>query len=142
MKTAKNEGTAFEPRIVAFLCEWCSYAGADHAGMLHQEYASGVHIIKVMCSGRIEPMHVLEAYKNGADGVIILACHPGDCHYRSGNLIAHKRYRMLSRALQQAGIAPERCMFDSVSATEGRRFAELADRFATILKRLGPLSPK
>jgi coenzyme F420-reducing hydrogenase delta subunit len=95
-----------------------------------------------MCSGRVEPLHVLEAYTNGADGVIILACHPGDCHYRGGNLLAQKRYRLLVKILQEAGIATDRCMFDFVSATEGRRFADLAERFVSQLKELGPLSLK
>lgn len=138
----KNSRPAFEPEVVAFLCRWCSYAGADHAGLLRREYPSGVRIIQVECSGRVEPAHILEAYKNGADGVIILACHPGDCHFRSGNLIALKRHRLLSRVLQQAGIASERCMFDHLSATEGRRFAELASAFVVLLKGLGPLSVK
>ncbi len=136
----KDKEKAFEPRIVAFLCQWCSYAGADHAGSSRQEYPSGVIIVKVMCSGRVEPALVLDAYEKGADGVIILACHPGDCHYRSGNLIAMKRHRLLVRTLQQAGIATERCMFDFVSATEGKRFAGLAEDMIARLKRLGPLS--
>ncbi|HSW64147.1 MAG TPA: hydrogenase iron-sulfur subunit [Dissulfurispiraceae bacterium] len=138
----KGKRKTFEPRVVAFLCQWCSYAGADHAGMVREEYPSGILIVKVMCSGRVDPSHVLDAYRKGADGVMILACHPGVCHYRSGNLIAMKRYRLLVRTLQQAGIATERCMFDFVSATEGKRFAGLAKDMAVRLKRLGPLSLK
>ncbi len=138
----KNKEKEFEPRVVAFLCQRCSYAGADHAGSLRREYPSGVIIVKVMCSGRVEPAHVLAAYEKGADGVIILACHHGDCHYRSGNLIAQKRFLLLERTLRQAGVSPERCMFNFVSATEGKRFAELAGKFVSLLKRLGPLSLK
>ena len=138
----KNKRKPFDPQVVAFLCQWCSYAGADHAGMIRQEYPASVRIVKVTCSGRVEPAQVLEAYKNGADGVIIFACHPGDCHYRSGNLMAEKRHRLLTRTLQQAGIAPERCLFDFISATEGKRFAELAAKFVSLLKRLGPLPLK
>lgn len=132
----------FEPRVVAFLCQWCSYAGADHAGLEREEYPSGVLIVKVMCSGRVDPALVLDAYKKGADGVIILACYPGDCHYRSGNLIAMKRHRMLLSSLKQLGIPEERCIFDFVSATEGKRFAGLVKEMVVRLKRLGPLSPK
>ncbi|KAF0178752.1 MAG: hydrogenase iron-sulfur subunit D [Nitrospirae bacterium] len=95
-----------------------------------------------MCSGRVDPALVLDAYKKGADGVIILACHPGDCHYRSGNLIAMKRHRILLSSLKQLGIPEERCRFDFVSATEGKRFAGLVKEMVVRLKRLGPLSQK
>ena len=109
----------WEPKIVAFLCNWCSYAGADGAGGQKREYPAEVKLIRVMCSGRVDPQFVLRAFEKGADGVLILACHPGDCHYKEGNLRALQRYRLLLRLIGQFGIPEERCRFDYVSASEG-----------------------
>jgi F420-non-reducing hydrogenase iron-sulfur subunit len=140
--TVRNNPAPFEPRIVAFLCSWCSYAGADRAGTSQQHYPPNIRIIRVMCSGRVDPSFVLEAYKKGADGVIILACHPGECHYRTGNFIAQKRHRMLVRMLRQMGIGENRCRFDAVSASEGERLAGIFATMVKTVKRLGPLLPK
>ena len=129
----------FEPKIVGFLCNWCSYAGADKAGTSQTQYPPNVMAIRVMCSGRVEPEFVLTAFKKGADGVLILACHPGDCHYKEGNYRAVQRHRMLLRLLKQFGIEGERCRMDFVSAGEGDKFARVIDEMVGTLKGLGPL---
>jgi F420-non-reducing hydrogenase iron-sulfur subunit len=115
----------YEPKIIAFLCNWCSYAGADRAGSLQLSYPPNVTIIRVMCSGRVDPQFVLKAFENGADGVIILACHPGDCHYKQGNYKAVQRHRLLLKLLKQVGIEDYRCRFDYVSASEGEKFVQI-----------------
>jgi F420-non-reducing hydrogenase iron-sulfur subunit len=129
----------FEPRIIGFLCNWCSYAGADKAGAAQKPYSPNVSVIKVMCSGRIDPQFILEAFEKGADGVMILACHPGDCHYKEGNYRAVQRHRLLLRLLKQFGIAEERCRFDYVSAGEGDRFVSVINETVEAVKKLGPL---
>jgi F420-non-reducing hydrogenase iron-sulfur subunit len=130
----------FEPRVVGFLCNWCSYAGADKAGAAQLPCPSNLRIVRVMCSGRVDPQFVLKAYQKGADGVLILACHPGDCHYKEGNYRAAQRHRLLLRLLRQFGIGEERCRFDYVSAGEGEKFVNVATEMVNTLKRLGPLS--
>ena len=130
----------FEPKIVGFLCNWCSYAGADRAGNDQIPYPPNVHVIKVMCSGRVDPQLVLKAYEMGADGVLILACHPGDCHYKEGNYRAVSRHQVLVKLLKQFDIEKERCRFDYVSASEGDRFADIVTEAVDSLKKLGPLS--
>jgi F420-non-reducing hydrogenase iron-sulfur subunit len=132
---------SFEPKIVGFLCNWCSYAGADKAGAAQTPYPPNVAIIRVMCSGRVDPQFVLDAFKRGADGVLILACHPGDCHYKEGNYRAIQRHRILVRLLEQMGIAKERCRFDYVSAGEGEKFVRVMTEMVTAIKALGPLTP-
>ena len=129
----------FEPRIIGFLCNWCSYAGADKAGAAQKPYSPNVSVIKVMCSGRIDPQFILEAFEKGADGVMILACHPGDCHYKEGNYRAVQRHRLLLRLLKQFGIEEERCRFDYVSAGEGDRFVSVINETVEAVKKLGPL---
>ena len=136
-KTA--EKTDFEPKIVGFLCNWCSYAGADKAGTAQQTYPPNVYVIKVMCSGRIDPQFVLKAFDNGADGVIILGCHPGDCHYKEGNYRALQRHRLLVRVLAQFGIEAERCVLDYVSAGESDKYVRLLKETVEQVKALGPL---
>lgn len=128
-----------EPKIVAFLCNWCSYAGADKAGAAQLSYPPNVRIVRVMCSGRVDPEFVLQAYKMGADGVMILACHPGDCHYKEGNYRAAGRHRLLLELLAQFGVPAERCRFDYVSAGEGEKFARVITEMVEALKALGPL---
>jgi len=130
----------FQPKIVGFLCNWCSYAGADKAGAAQLAYAPNVRIIRVMCSGRIDPQFVLEAYRSGADGVLILACHAGDCHYKEGNYRATQRYRMLLKLLGQFGIPEQRCRFDYVSAGEGEKFVRVVNEMVEAVRALGPLS--
>ena len=134
-----KEAEVFEPRIIGFLCNWCSYAGADKAGAAQKQYSPNVSVIKVMCSGRIDPQFILDAFQKGADGVMILACHPGDCHYKEGNYRAVQRHRLLLKLLGQFGIEKERCRFDYVSAGEGDRFVSVINETVKVVKKLGPL---
>jgi F420-non-reducing hydrogenase iron-sulfur subunit len=140
LKPESSEPASFEPRIVGFLCNWCSYAGADKAGASQTPYPPNVSVIRVMCSGRVDPQFVLQAFRKGADGVLILACHPGDCHYKEGNYRAVQRHRILLRLLQQFGIAKERCSFDYVSAGEGEKFVRVMTEMVGAIKALGPVS--
>ncbi len=137
VSAAPHEG--FEPRIVGFLCNWCSYAGADKAGVSQHPYPSNVHIVRVMCSGRVEPEFLLKAFERGADGVIVLACHPGDCHYKEGNLRAAQRHAVVARMLAQLGIEPQRCRFDYVSAGEGEKFVRIIKEMVALIRECGPL---
>lgn len=131
-----------EPRIVAFLCHWCSYTGADLAGTSRIKYASNVRIIRIMCSGRIDAAFILKAFREGADGVLVCGCHPGDCHYQEGNDKALRRYLMLKKMIEQFGIEPERIRLEWISASEGDRFAKLANAFTEQIKKLGHLQWK
>ncbi|KAA0007560.1 MAG: hydrogenase iron-sulfur subunit [Thermoplasmata archaeon] len=128
----------FEPNIVAFLCNWCAYAGADLAGTSRLIYPANVKPIRVMCSGRVDPVFVLEALKKGADGVLIAGCHPGDCHYQSGNYKANRRVILLKELLQQLNINPRRVRFEYVSASEGQKFANVVKEFVEEIKEIGP----
>ncbi|MBS7287495.1 MAG: hydrogenase iron-sulfur subunit [Candidatus Freyarchaeota archaeon] len=128
----------YEPLIVAFLCNWCSYAGADLAGMSRIEYPTNIRVIRVMCSSRVDPAYVLYALKSGADGVLVSGCHPGDCHYVNGNYRAQRRIFLLKEMLKQLGIEQERVRIDWVSASEGERFARIIKEFVAELKALGP----
>jgi len=132
-------GNGFEPRIVAFLCRWCAYAGADLAGTSRIKYPPNILPIRVPCSGRVDPAWVLRAFERGADGVFIGGCHPGDCHYVSGNYKARRRVTLLKKMLPQLGIEPERLRLEWISATEGKRFAEAVEKFVEELKALGPI---
>jgi F420-non-reducing hydrogenase iron-sulfur subunit len=127
------------PHIIAFVCNWCSYAGADKAGGQKLQYPANVKLVRVMCSGRVDPDFVMEAFREGADGVMVLGCHPGDCHYRNGNMKTLRRFALFERMLAQFGIAPERFMLDWVSAGEGKRFQELTTTMTEKIKKLGPL---
>jgi F420-non-reducing hydrogenase iron-sulfur subunit len=129
----------FEPKIIGFLCNWCAYAGADLAGISRIQYPPNIRIIRVMCSGRVDPLFVLEALKNGADGVLIGGCHPpSDCHYLSGNFKAWRRTLLLKRVLAQFGIEPERLRIEWISASEGDKFARVVKEMVEELKKLGP----
>jgi F420-non-reducing hydrogenase iron-sulfur subunit len=128
-----------EPKIVAFLCHWCSYTGADLAGTARIKYSPNVHIVRVMCSGRIEPQFIMKAFREGADGVLVCGCHPGDCHYHEGNYKCLRRFVMLKQMLGQYGIEDGRTRLEWVSASEGDHFAKLADEFTAQIKALGPL---
>ncbi len=132
----------FNPRIVAFLCNWCSYTGADLAGTSRMEYKSNVRAIRVMCSGRIEPTFVLRAFTNGADGVLICGCHPGDCHYTSGNYKTMRRMYLVKRLLADLGIEQGRFRLEWVSAAEGARWAHVVNEMTEQVRRLGPLNWK
>ena len=130
----------FEPNIVAFLCNWCSYAGADLAGTSRIQYPPNVKIIRVMCSGRVNPIFVLNALQEGIDGVIIGGCHPGECHYETGNYLARRRITVLKKMLEYIGIDPRRVQMTWVSASEGGKFAEVIKTATDEIKKLGPIS--
>jgi len=131
--------TEFEPKIVGFLCNWCAYAGADLAGVSRMQYPPNLRIIRVMCSGRVDPSFILEAFKRGADGVLVAGCHlPSDCHYLAGNFKAQRRILMLKELLKQLGIEPERLRLEWISAAEGEKFAKVVKEMVTEIKRLGP----
>jgi len=130
--------TKFEPLIIAFCCNWCSYAGADLAGTSRYEYPTNVRIIRVMCSGRIDPTFVLSAFRWGADGVLITGCHPGDCHYVKGNYMMERRFDFLKEALGHLGIEPERLRLEWISAGEGEKFRVLMRDATRRIKELGP----
>ncbi len=128
----------FEPKIVGFLCNWCSYAGADLAGVSRIQYPPTLRIVRVMCSGRVDPVFILEAFRSGADGVLVAGCHPGDCHYLSGNYKSQRRVSMLKKVLEQFGLEPERLRLEWVSASEGDRFATVIKDMTEKVKKLGP----
>jgi F420-non-reducing hydrogenase iron-sulfur subunit len=133
---------SFQPTIIAFLCNWCSYTGADLAGTSRMKYASNIRIIRIMCSGRVDPTFVLKAFREGADGVLICGCHPGDCHYHEGNYKCLRRYHLLKKYLSQMGIKEDRLRLEWVSASEGKRFAQIVDEMATAVAQLGPCEVK
>ena len=128
----------FEPNILGFLCNWCSYAGADLAGTSRMKYPSNLKSIRVMCSGRVDPAFVLEAFRKGVDGVLIAGCHPGDCHYQSGNYKTNRRVKLLKKLLEELGIDSKRVRFEYVSASEGQKFATVVTEFVAEIKKLGP----
>ena len=130
----------FEPKIVGFLCNWCSYEGADPAGKAQKEYPANLRVVRVMCSGRIDPQFVVKAFGDGADGVIVLGCHPGDCHYKEGNYKMLRRYAVLKRVLKQLGIEDDRFKLDWVSAGEGDKFVKVVTGMINSVKKLGPLA--
>jgi F420-non-reducing hydrogenase iron-sulfur subunit len=128
----------FEPKIVAFLCKWCSSAGSDLAGVSRMQYPSNVVPITVMCSGSISPLYIFSAFRKGADGVLVSGCHPGDCHYIKGNYYARRRIAMVNELLEFIGLEPERFQMSWVSAAEGKKFTEIIADFVETLKPLGP----
>ena len=135
-----TDTTEWQPRIVAFLCNWCSYAGADLAGMSRLAYPAAIKIVRVPCSGRVDPMFVIKSFEQGADLVLVSGCHPGDCHYSEGNYKAMRRYPMLLNLLDQFGIDRGRVRLEWISASEGERFAAVVTEFTEQLKALGPLN--
>ncbi len=130
----------FEPRIVAFLCNWCTYTGADLAGTSRLQYPPNVRIIRLMCSGAVDPIYVLKPLLDGADGVLIGGCHPGDCHYQSGNYKARRRFAVLQDTLDELGFDKDRVWLRWISASEGSYFADTIRDMTTILKEKGPKS--
>ncbi len=129
----------YEPKIVGFLCNWCSYAGADLAGVSRFQYPTNLRIIRVMCSGRVHTSHIMEAFKEGADGVLVAGCHPpNDCHYISGNLKAARRVAMLKKLMKQLGVDEKRLKLEWISAAEGEKFAKVITEFTKELKNIGP----
>jgi coenzyme F420-reducing hydrogenase delta subunit len=131
----------FEPNIVAFLCNWCSYAGADLTGTTRTHYPPTVKVIRVMCTGRVNPLFVAQALQKGADGVLISGCHPGECHYMKGNFLARRRFMMMKNLLEFMGIDPRRIRMSWVSASEGKKFAEVISEVTRDIAELGPLQP-
>jgi len=135
MKNVHN----WEPKIVAFLCNWCSYAGADLAGVSRIQYPPNIRVIRVPCSGRVNPFYIIKTLQNGIDGILVSGCHPGDCHYISGNLIARRKFTLLKSFLEYIGIEPGRVQFSWVSAAEGGRFAQIIEKVTREVKKLGPI---
>lgn len=128
----------FEPKIIGFCCNWCAYAGADLAGINRNQYPHNIRMIRVMCSGTIDPLYVVKAFKEGADGVFIGGCHPGDCHYQNGNYKTQRRIILLKRAISEIGLDPRRIRLEWISAAEGQRFAKVITEFTEEIKKLGP----
>lgn len=129
----------FEPNIIGFVCNWCTYAGADLAGSSRYSYPPNVKLIRLMCSGRVDPAFILETFARGADGVFVGGCHiPTDCHYQQGNFKALKRITMLKKLISEMGIEPERLEIFWISASEGKRFSEVMTTFTEKIRELGP----
>ena len=134
----KNSEKEWEPEIIAFLCNWCSYAGADLAGVSRIQYPPNIRIVRVPCSGRVNPYFIIKCLTEGWDGVLVSGCHPGDCHYISGNLVARRRFAILRDLLTLFGIEPGRVSFMWASAAEGERFATLVEKTTNLVKSIGP----
>lgn len=128
----------FEPKIVAFLCKWCSSAGSDLAGVSRMEYPANVIPIQVMCSGSVSPLYIFEAFNRGADGVLVSGCHPGDCHYIKGNMYARRKLLLVKKLLEHVGLEPERFQMSWVSAAEGQKYTQVIKELVKELKPLGP----
>ena len=132
----------FNPKILAFLCNWCSYAGADLAGTSRLKYPPSILPIRVMCSSRVDPLFILKAYLGGADGVLVAGCHPGDCHYQEGNYFTRRRFVMLKEIFKGLGLESDRLRLSWVSASEGQKYAKVATEFTKKIKDLGENSAK
>ncbi len=130
----------FEPRIIGFLCNWCTYAAADTAGVSRMKQPPNIDIIRVMCSGRVDPTFVLKAFREGADGVLVAGCHPGDCHYTEGNYKTLRRMTLLQKMLPQLGIEPGRFRLEWVSSAEAPKWVRVAKEFTEQVRQLGPLN--
>ncbi len=136
--TENTETSGFEPKIMAFVCNWCTYAGADLAGTSRMEYRPNVRIIKLPCTGRIDPQFIIKAFENGADGVLVSGCHPGDCHYTTGNYHARRRWIGFKSLMEFAGIDMRRLHFSWVSASEAIKWVDLINNITDTVKKLGP----
>ena len=130
----------FQPKITGFLCSWCSYAGADMAGVSRMQYPANIRVVRVMCSGRVNPLFVVKAFEHGADGVLVSGCHPGDCHYATGNYYTRRRFVALGRLLDFFGIDQRRLKLTWVSASEGARFADIVAAMTAEIRDFGPLT--
>jgi len=137
-----NIGEEFEPKIVAFFCNWCTYLAADLAGTSRMKYAPNTRVIRVMCSGRVDPQFILEAFAKGADGVLIGGCHPGDCHYQEGNYKALRRFYALKKMVREMGIEDDRLRLEWISAAEGERVKTVVNDMVQKVRALGPLRLK
>lgn len=139
MTTEEKKNTdAFEPKIVAFLCNWCSYGGADLAGVSRLQYPPNIRVIRIPCTGRMSPKFILEAFKRGADGVWVSGCHPGDCHYIAGNYYARRKFTLMNNLLHAVGLEPGRLHFSWVSSAEGEKFARVVKEVTAAVKAAGP----
>ena len=133
-----REGLQWQPKLLGFLCRWCSYAGADLAGTSRKKYPANIGIVKVPCTGRVDPIFIIKALRLGFDGVLVSGCHPGDCHYQTGNYRARRRMAITKKFLEYMGVEPERIQMSWVSASEGGRFAEVVTDVTEGLKAVGP----
>ncbi|MDI6793525.1 MAG: hydrogenase iron-sulfur subunit [bacterium] len=133
---SKNE---FQPKIVAFFCNWCTYTAADLAGISRMKYAPNIRVVRLMCSGRVDPQFILAAFREGADGVLIGGCHPGDCHYQEGNYKALRRYKLLKQVLKDFGIDDKRLRLEWISASEGDKVKKVCNEMVEHVRQLGPL---
>ncbi|MEW6349263.1 MAG: hydrogenase iron-sulfur subunit [Thermodesulfobacteriota bacterium] len=131
----------FEPKIVAFLCNWCSYVAADAAGVARLTQRPNVRVIRVFCSGMVDPSYVVKAFASGADAVLVAGCHPGDCHYIAGNIKAMRRSHLLSKLLQELGVEKERFRLEWIAASEGPRYARIMNELIEQIRELGPFVP-
>jgi len=138
MEEFREQKDQWEPKIIAFLCNWCSYAGADLAGVSRFQYPPNTRVIRIPCSSRISPLFILRSLQHGVDGILVSGCHPGDCHYISGNYVARRKFAILNNLLEYVGIEKGRVKFSWVSAAEGKRFAQIMKEFAKEVKALGP----
>jgi F420-non-reducing hydrogenase iron-sulfur subunit len=139
MSDDKKLTNSFEPKIVAFFCNWCTYTATDLAGTARMTYAPNVRVIRIMCSGRLDPQFVLAAFRDGADGVLIGGCHPGDCHYQEGNYKALRRFTLLKNLLEPMGIEEERLRLEWIAASEGDKVQKVVNEMTETIRRLGPL---
>lgn len=138
MVNLSKETIKFQPKIIGFLCNWCGYAAADLAGNLRRNYPVNIRIIRVMCSGRVDPINILNAFLSGADGVLIIGCHPGDCHYLNGNYKAQRKVHLLKQLFNEVGFEPLRLHIDWASAGEGDRLSKIIKNFTLNILKLGP----
>jgi len=137
-RTENAAEAAWEPKVIAFVCSWCGYAGADLAGVSRMQYPPSVRIVRVSCAGRINPLFVIKGLQRGADGILVVGCHPGKCHYTTGNLFARRRFALLKSVLEHVGVEPGRVHFAWLWASEGEKFAQLVTDVADSVKALGP----
>ena len=128
----------WQPKILAILCNWCSYAGADLAGVSRMQYPPNIRVVRIPCSGRVDPLFIMKSLQSGFDGVLVSGCHPGDCHYISGNFIARRKFAVLKPLLEFIGIEPGRVQFSWISAGEGERFATVVTKVTEDIRKLGP----
>ena len=128
----------WQPKILAILCNWCSYAGADLAGVSRMQYPPNIRVVRVPCSGRVDPLFIMKSLQSGFDGVLVSGCHPGDCHYISGNYVARRKFATLKPLLEFIGIEPNRVQFSWISAGEGERFAMVVTKITEDIRKLGP----
>jgi F420-non-reducing hydrogenase iron-sulfur subunit len=133
-----TQESRWEPTLLGFLCRWCSYAGADLAGTSRRKYPANVRVVRVPCSGRVDPLFILKALRLGFDGVLVSGCHPGDCHYQTGNYYARRRMALTKKFLEYMGVEPQRIQASWVSASEGEKFAQVVTQVTREMKEIGP----